>query len=398
MSAARHVAVVTPWYPDAQRPYRGSFVQAMAEAVAPGLDRLDIYHLDGWAVTPEPGRLARVRDLHTRLLPRAVAATDAVGGASLYRFPAIVERSRDHAVHARRYAEWLGVALGGEPIEADVIHAHVPMLGGYAALEHCRPGAKVYTTEHSSFLPEVLSQPSSRELYDEILHRSAGSFVVGEPLHDLIGEVFPHHADKIRYIANPIDFTARREQPPTALRRWLSVAGLVERKRIDYLLRAFADCHAEDDALTLTLAGEGELRAKLVKLAADLGVTDAVSFIGSVDPGDIPALMASHDLLVHTSRHETFGVVVVEAVAAGTPVLVTRSGGSDQVLEGIEEDAGRLVDVVDDPSVFADAYRELRERYPHKTDVDRAREHLRAKYSYEAVADHHHRIWFGAAA
>ncbi|GAA2127952.1 glycosyltransferase [Glycomyces algeriensis] len=398
MSIERNVAVVTPWYPDAQRPYRGSFVQAMAAAVAPGLDRLDIYHLDGWAVSPEPARLRRVRDLHTQLLPRAMKAAEAVGGASLYRFPAIVERSRDHAVHARRYAEWLGVALDGRRIEADVIHAHVPMLGGYAALEHCRSGAKVYTTEHSSFLPEVLSQASSRELYDEILHRSAGSFVVGAPLHDLIAEVFPHHAAKIQYIANPIDFTAGREQAPRDLRRWLSVAGLVERKRIDYLLQAFAECHAEDGTLTLTLAGEGVLRAALVKLAEELGISEAVSFIGSVDPGDIPALMADHDLLVHTSRHETFGVVVVEAIAAGIPVLVTRSGGSDQVLAGIEEDAGRLVDVVDDPGAFADAFRDLRERHPGKTDLGRAREHLRAKYSYEAVADHHHRIWFGAAA
>jgi glycogen(starch) synthase len=131
-------------------------------------------------------------------------------------------------------------------------------------------------------------------------------------------------------------------------------------------------------------------------LAADLGVADAVSFIGAVEPVAIPGLMASHDLFVHTSRHETFGVVVVEALAAGTPVLVTRSGGSDQVLAGIEDEAGRLVDVVPDPAVFADAYRSLRERYPAKVDVDRAREHLRGKYSYAAVAEHHHRIWFGA--
>ncbi|HEX2143173.1 MAG TPA: glycosyltransferase [Glycomyces sp.] len=395
MSGGRHLAVVTPWYPDAQRPYRGSFVQAMVEAVAPGLDGVDVYHVDGWAVTRAPERLRRVRELQKTLLPRSLAPAPAVAGATLYRLPAVIERSRDHALHARRHAEWLGVALGGKPIEADVIHAHVPMLGGYAALEHCRPGTKVYLTEHSSFLPEVLDQPDARALYDEILDRCAGLFVVGEPLHRLIGEVFPHHAGKLAYIANPIDFASRRERSPERLRRWLSVAGLIERKRIDYLLRAFADCRAEDPALTLTLAGEGELRRSLEALSAELGVEEAVSFIGAVDPAAIPALMADHDLLVHTSRHETFGVVVVEALAAGTPVLVTRSGGSDQVLAGIEDDAGQLVDVACDPAVFAGAYRSLRDRYPHKVDLDAARDHLRAKYSFAAVAAHHHRIWFG---
>jgi glycogen(starch) synthase len=389
------VTVVTPWYPDAQRPYRGSFVQAMVEAVAPGLDSVDVYHLDGWAVTRDPERLRRVRELQRTLLPRALAPTHAVAGATLYRLPVVIERSPEHAVHARRHAEWLKVALEGKPIEADLIHAHVPMYGGYAALENARPGAKVYMTEHSSFLADLLDQPDARELYDEILHRCAGIFVVGEPLHALIEEVFPHHVGKLAYIANPIDFTSRRPAPPTALRRWLSVAGLIERKRIDYLLRAFADCRAGDPELTLTVAGEGALRKQLIALAATLGVTGAVDFIGAVEPGDIPGLMADHDLLVHTSRHETFGVVVVESLAAGTPVLVTRSGGSDQVLSGIEDDAGALVDVVDDPAVFADAYRSLRDRHPHEVDIDKAREHLRGKYSYQAVGDHHHRIWFG---
>lgn len=397
MNARRHVTVVTPWYPDAQRPYRGSFVQAMVEAVAPGLDGIDVYHLDGWAVTKNPERLRRVRELQTTLLPRALAPAPAVAGATLYRLPVVIERSRDLALHARRHAEWLTVALGGKPIEADIIHAHVPMHGGYAALENAKPGARVYMTEHSSFLEELLEQPDARALYDEILDRCAGVFVVGEPLHRLIAEVFPHHTGKLAYIANPIDFQARRAQPPAALRRWLSVAGLIERKRIDYLLRAFADCRAEDPDLTLTLAGEGGLRRELEALSAELGVDDAVEFIGAVDPGEIPGLMADHDLLVHTSRHETFGVVVVEALAAGTPVLVTRSGGSDQVLSGIEDDAGQLVDIVEDPSVFADAYRSLRDRYPHKVDLDAARDALRAKYSYDAVGAHHHRIWFGDA-
>ncbi|MFC3492416.1 glycosyltransferase [Glycomyces rhizosphaerae] len=395
MSARRHVAVVTPWYPDAQRPYRGSFVQAMVEAVAPGLDGTDVYHLDGWAVTKEPERLRRVRELQTTLLPRALAPAPAVAGATLYRLPVVVERSREHALHARRYAEWLTVALGGKPIEADIIHAHVPMYGGYAALENAKPGARVYLTEHASFLEELLEQPDASALYDEILDRCAGIFVVGEPLHRLIADVFPHHTGKLAYIANPIDFRARRAQPPAALRRWLSVAGLIERKRIDHLLRAFADCRAEDPGLQLTLAGEGGLRRELEALSAELGVDDAVAFLGAVDPGEIPGLMADHDLLVHTSRHETFGVVVVEALAAGTPVLVTRSGGSDQVLSGIEDDAGQLVDVADDPAVFADAYRSLRDRYPHKVDLDAARDVLRAKYSYAAVGAHHHRIWFG---
>jgi glycogen(starch) synthase len=391
----RHVAVVTPWYPDTQVPYGGAFVEAMVAAVAPGLDRVEVLHLQHWMAAGMDDWPAPVRDLYDRTLRDATAPLASTGGSALRRIPALVPRTRNWSVHADHYAATLRTALGGKPLEAPVIHAHVPITAGYAALENCRPDAKVYLTEHASFLADILAQPAGRERYDEILDRCAGFFVVGDPLHDLLAAAYPHHAAKIEYIANPIDFRARRDTPPTGLRRWLSVAAMSDRKRIDYLLRAFARCRAADPELTLTLAGGGRLQKDHQALAAELGVAEAVEFLGVVEPARIPGLMASHDLLVLSSRHETFGVVTVEAVAAGTPVLVTRCGGPEQVLAGIEDAAGQLFDVVDDPGAMAEAYWSLRERYPDKVEIDLAREHLRARYSYESVAEHHYRIWYG---
>lgn len=391
----RHVAVVTPWYPDPQVPYGGAFVEAMVDAVAPGLDRVDVYHLSHWVVGGDAARRRPIWDLHERLLPGATPPVPAVAGSTLRRLPMLVPRTKQWAVHAREYARWFATALGGEPLEAPVIHAHVPILAAYAALENCRPDARVYATEHSSFLADVLAQPAARDLYDEVIDRCTGFFLVGDPLYDLISRTYPHHEAKLRFIANPIDFRARRPEPPRHLQRWLSVAAMSARKRIDYLLRAFASCRATDPGLRLTLAGGGKLQPALEALAAELGVADAVDFLGVVEPSQIPGLMADHDLLVHSSENETFGVVVVEAIAAGTPVLVTRCGGPDQVLAGIEDEAGQLVDVTDDPETLAAGYWGLRGRYPDKVDLDLAREHLRAKYSYESVAADHYRIWYG---
>ena len=396
MKPERHVAVVTPWYPDTQVPYGGSFVQAMVEAVAPGLDRIEVFHLQHWMASGMEHWSGPVRDLYTRTLREGTEPVKAAAGALVRRIPSLVPRTRDWSVHSDHYAQWLRAALDGAPLDAPVVHAHVPITAGHAALENARPDAKVYLTEHSSFLADILAQPAARERYDAVMDRCDGFFVVGDPLHDLLAETFPHHAAKIEFIANPIDFRFRRETPPTGLRRWLSVAAMSERKRIDYLLRAFASCREADPGLTLTLAGGGKLQKDFEALAADLGVADAVDFLGVVEPSRIPGLMASHDLLVLSSRHETFGVVTVEAVAAGTPVLVTRCGGPDQVLSGIEDAAGRLFDVTDDPETMAEAYRDLRERYPERLDLDAARAHLRDKFSYEAVAAHHFRIWYGA--
>jgi glycogen(starch) synthase len=393
----RHVAVLTPWYPDAQIPYAGAFVESMAAAVAPGLDRLDVFHTDEWILNASEERRERIWDAQDALLARSVPTVTTVAGARLRRVPVILPESkrRDFAERGEHHAHWLKVALGGRPLEAPVIHAHVPIYSAWAALQNCRPDARVFATEHASFLVKILRQPRARAMYDQILHRLAGFFVVGDVLRDVVAGTFPHHADKIRYIANPIDFSARREQPPTVLRRWLSVASFKAGKRHDHLLRAFAACRAEDPSLTLTLAGDGVLRPDLEALCHELGVRDAVTFLGIVQPSEVPGIMAAHDVLVHPSAFETFGVVAVEAIAAGIPVLITRCGGPELVLDGIEDAAGVMIDVVDDPQALVDGYRLLRERHPVKTDLKRAREHLLAKYGYEAIGAQYHRIWFG---
>lgn len=392
---SKRVAVVTPWYPDAQVPYKGAFVQAKVEAAAPGCDEVSVYHLDGWPV----GRGGPVPDevsaLHERALPRSLRAVRTVAEASLYRVPVLVPRVGDWAVHADHHARWLRAALGGRPLEAPVVHAHVGVTAGWAALENAAPDAEVFVTEHASFLPAVLEQPAAREVYGEVLRRCARFFAVGDPIRDQIAELWPEHTGKVDYIANPISFAGRRAEPPARLRRWLSVAALSERKRIDFLIRAFAVCRRDDHELTLTLVGDGGLRKRLEALAAELGVAEAVEFAGAVDPRDIPAIMERHDLLVLSSAKETFGVVVVEALAAGLPVIATRCGGPERVLEGHEDDAGQLIDVEDSPESLVIAYKALDERYPHGLDLERVREVMRRRYSYEAVAEAHHRVWFG---
>jgi len=91
-----------------------------------------------------------------------------------------------------------------------------------------------------------------------------------------------------------------------------------------------------------------------------------------------------HDLLVHLSQYETFGMTVVEAVASGMPVLVSRCGGPQETLAGIEDAAGATVPVGDGVADVVAAYRELRERLP-RLDPARARDVMVRRYSQTAV-------------
>ncbi|MGI5215780.1 glycosyltransferase family 4 protein [Plantactinospora sp. CA-290183] len=392
--AGRDVAVVTPWYPTRQVPFGGAFVQAMVEATASAWDRATVYHVDGWgARVPVPQDEAIMRSL-PGLLTRGVRHSGTVAGAGLCYLPVPVRVGVSFAQSARRHSDALRTALGGRPIDASVVHAHVGLRGGWTALENARPDARVFVTEHATFLPSVLAEPDSRAMYDEVIRRATGVFAVGEAVRSVLVEAFPHHADRITFMPNPIAFGEPRQRPVTALRRWLYVGTLSERKGVGLLLEAFARCRAEDPELSLTFVGEGRLRAALTSRAQELGLAEAVTFVGSVLPDRALELMREHDLLIHPSRLETFGMTVVEAVAAGMPVLVTRCGGPEETLAGIEDAAGGLIDVTDDPDTIVAGYRRLRDRFPDGVDLPHARAVLTSRYGYEAVARAHSRVWF----
>jgi len=389
----RDVAIVTPWYPTRELRFRGAFVRAMVEATTPGCDRVTVYHCDSWSrVTRHQEKV--VRRANEALLPRAQRAGTTVGGAALRYIPVPMPGGLTFAEIAARHEATLGAALGGQPIDAPVVHAHVGLPSGWAALHHARADARFFVTEHATFLDRILAEPDGRAMYDQVLHRCDAFFAVGDGMRSYLVDIFPHHADRIRIVPNPISFDLPRPEPVTELRRWLFLGGLIERKGVGWLLEAFAKCHAEDPTLTLTLVGEGELNGKLRARAAELGVDQAVTFTGAVPPDEALRLMREHDLLVHPSRLETFGMTIVEALAAGMPVLVTRCGGPEETLAGIEDAAGELIAVEESEEPIVDGYRRLRARFPHGLDLALARRVLADRYGYPAAARVHHSVWF----
>lgn len=391
----RNVAVVTPWYPTRELPFRGSFVRAMVEATAPGCDRFTVYHCDPWVAPMNAAVTEAVESANAALMTRAVHRVPTAGGAELLQFPVTTPRGQSWATQSHNHERQLRNLLGGKAIDADVVHAHVGLPSGWAALKNARPDARVFVTEHASYLESVLEDPEAVELYDRLLEGVTGFLVVGDTITDILKKRFPHRVDKIGRIPNPISFREARQEPVKNLTKWLYVGSMMERKRVPLLVEAFAQCHAEDASLTLTLTGEGEDRGRVVEFVAERGLQDAVRLVGSVPHEQALELMREHDLLVHASRYETFGMTVVEAVAAGMPLLVTRCGGPEKILDGIEDAAGELVPVEENRESISDGYRRLRARFAAgELDLHRAQSKLDGGYGYEAVARAHHRLWF----
>jgi glycosyltransferase involved in cell wall biosynthesis len=171
----------------------------------------------------------------------------------------------------------------------------------------------------------------------------------------------------------------------------LHVGRLIPRKGVDRLVRAVADA-SRDVSLRLVLVGDGPEEPSLRRMAAELGVADAIEFRGFADQPALPAIYAEGDVFAMPTLDDPFGIVLLEAAASGLPIVASPFAGAslDLVEEGasgylIDPDdragwAQRLVALARDP----EARRRLGER-AHEATLARTPE--RTAEGYAAAVD-----------
>jgi len=122
----------------------------------------------------------------------------------------------------------------------------------------------------------------------------------------------------------------------------LSVGRLNYQKGFPYLLKAISMVLKKVPNLKLVIVGEGEQLPYLKELSQSLGLSDAVIFTGALSPLEMPLAYAAADVFVLPSIFESFGIALIEAQAAGKPVLCTRVGGAPETL--VEGKSGLVVE------------------------------------------------------
>ncbi|MEU5637359.1 glycosyltransferase [Streptomyces rishiriensis] len=392
------LAVLTPWYPSPNNPYAGSFVQTATEAVGGRFDRITVFHTEDWS-GPAPGPHGdAIRATNERLQERmSYGHVLDNPEATVVRVPVPIITRKNYAPWVEAQTKALATALATGRIEAPVVHAHTGIYGGVLAMRLARPDARVVVTEHSSFLDKVFAQPAAEQLYGEMLERADAVLCVSTPLREQIVKRFPQHAGKIGVTPNAIAFdrfTFDSDSSPELL-RWLYVGRLMKQKGVTELLEAFALVAAKEPRATLTMVGHGPLEDELRERGAQLGLGDRFRVLPPVSPEAVGPLMREHDLLTHASKSETFGMTVVEAIASGRPVLVTRCGGPEETMAGIESLAGALMDVSADPRIIAEAYWRLRDN-AGELDAQQARKALENRMGAEAVGRQFVEVYEGA--
>jgi glycosyltransferase involved in cell wall biosynthesis len=253
-------------------------------------------------------------------------------------------------------------------VAGTVWHLHEPFPLGTLALSLYSAGRRsvpLVVTWHS----DVVRQRALKRLHVALARRllKRAMFIhVPTEAHITNSEVLREFREKVRVIPFIVDVPAmrRRADHPLALdlRHWadgspvvLAVGRLVYYKGVDVLLDALALTRK----IRLVVVGDGPLRRKLHARALELGLAHRVRWLGSLTDEDLIGAFSGADLFVLASvaRSEAFGIVQVEAMAAGLPVVSTRLGTSVEVVN-VDGSSGVLVRPRDAPEL-AEAMRAI---------------------------------------
>jgi glycosyltransferase involved in cell wall biosynthesis len=284
----------------------------------------------------------------------------------------------------------------------DLIHSHLPDVNLYSCLAGFAAGVPVVTTYHGGPIePRRRISPHSLK-YSLIRRLSTKIVAVSDCLRNDLVRIARFSPRKLRTIYNgvdwrrfglPVNSTTKRNELKLAPDEKVvgMVANLRPAKGYEYFIRAAAIIVQNVPRVKFLVIGENEdkLREKVTKEMDALGMTDKVIFLGFRE--DVPELLRLLDVFMLSSISEGLSIATIEAMAAGVPVVVTRSGGPQEVV--VDAKTGFLVSPRDEKSLAEKALLLLKNRRLAASMGKEAQSEVRTKFSIDAMIRNYQTVY-----
>lgn len=305
------------------------------------------------------------------------------------RYPVLPGR----ILYSSAWRPYLAALERAAPYWPDVVHAHCAYVDGLAAAEYAhRRGCPLVLTVHGNdikHLPE--EHPRIRARVTEALERAAAVIAVSQELAGRAAELGASPA-RLHVIPNGVDCQAfacaGHRQPGVPTWRLMYVGRFAEAKGIGVLLEAFARLRSRGRNVELELVGGASATGtagRFIRHAEALGIGDRVSFADEVPWTELPARLGRADIFVLPSYSEGLPLVLLEAMACGLPIVSTRCGGPEEI---VNDRVGVLVDV-GDPDQLASGMAFAMDGYD-RFDRRAIRQQAEERFDYRIIAA---RIW-----
>jgi glycosyltransferase involved in cell wall biosynthesis len=281
-----------------------------------------------------------------------------------------------------------------------VIHAHEFGANTYGTLAGRLAGVPVVATVHGR---SYYADRGRRRLAYRAVSRGAVMVAVSEDVKRFVVDATGVSATRIGVVHNGIGLAAPvAEEARIRLRAELGiregqrvvtvVGSLYDVKGHRYLLDAIPRILEDCPAAVFLIAGRGDREGALREQARRLGIDGQVRFLGL--RGDVPALLAIADLFVLPSLSEGLSIAILEAMAAGRPVVTTRVGGNPELV--VDGETGLLVPAADAHGLASAVARLLTDPAEARRLGDEGRRHVGRRFSIDAMVGEYEAIYEAA--
>jgi N-acetyl-alpha-D-glucosaminyl L-malate synthase BshA len=332
-----------------------------------------------------------------------------ISSALPYRLPAFEPNVIFHEVVLETYPLFqhtppLALALATKMAEVaethslDVLHVHyaMPFAASAFLAKHLVAPARlpVITTLHGTDITVVGQQPALLRMTKFTIESSDRVTAVSEALRQATVEGLGVRKaiDVIPNFVDPEVFAPRRHRPPllapAGARVLMHASNFRPVKNVEHVVRIFAAVRERMDA-RLVMVGDGPEKPRAEELARHLGVDKNVLFVGNQEV--MEELLPLADLFLLPSSTESFGLVALEAMAAGVPVVAARVGGLPELIEhGV---SGFLEDPLDLPAHVRSALRLLENDALHRRIARAARRRAVERFHVDRVVAEYRSVY-----
>lgn len=377
MKTPMHILIIPSWYPQFSGDIGGSFFREQAIA-------LKKFGYSVGVIYPQIRSLRNIKSILKKPYGLTVENDEGVNTIRWYTVNFIPKNKKYNKSH------WIKIALKlfetyveqfGKP---DIIHVHSMLYAGYVAQTiKIKYGIPYVVTEHSTAFARSLIPLDEISSLKQVVSNAKVCIAVSEEFSSLLNKLF--ETQKWTYIPNIVSdefISFEKTLDAEEYFTFINVCFLEKKKRIDLLISSFAKAFKDNKKVRLKIGGDGILMSELKILAKELGVESQVIFLGKLSRQQVKEEMALSNAFVLSSEYETFGVVLVEALALGKPVIATKCGGPESI---VTPEVGYLISKNSEREM-TNALLELHQNW-NKFDSFQIRQYCLENFSEKAVIE-----------
>ena len=374
----KHILIIPSWYPTEQNKISGSFFREQAQALIRHTHRVGVIY-------PQFRPLRKIK----RLLSGhyGLKIKDDAGLMTL-RWHDVVWIPRN-----KRYLRFAWIHNGLKLFESyrerhglpDIIHVHSMLPAGMLAKRiKDKYGIPFVVTEHSSRIFNKKIDTQEKKWIADILKQSSANIAVSQAfskkLHYDFGGNWLSIPNMVwdKFLEYPILIDIPVNKPFT----FINVAGMNKTRRKGHLdlVQAFAYEFSEEDNVRLYFVGGGAGFDDIQAYVNHQKLESRIQLLGALPREEVVERIAESDVFVLASHYEPFGVVVIESLALGKPVVATRCGGPDEIVTP----ANGLLVPIQSPHELGQAMRQIMNNIT-KYNPYEIREDCAGKYSEQSI-------------